>query len=177
MVLNAVNVKKSNLKMKIKRQKPTKKLWWLYLIFLATFCFGDLVSTSLIIQFKPTVTISEECVCKLPSECDISPVIQESTTLGFLMGIKLIVAVIFLLLLFFTKTHKITGYIMLMLSQLGIFAIIGNLSIYYWKFAPLFFYLLAIFSIFVMLWFTEPKWMRKIKNVRRRNNTAARKKK
>ena len=139
------------------RINSSKKLWLLFAIFLLTFCFGDIISTLIVIKTKPTVEIPEKCVCKLPPECETNPAVRKSPTLKTMFFIKLFIALVTFFLTLFLNA-KAMGYVLLTLSLFGLFAVLNNLSIYFFNRAFLVFYPIALATYLLLYYFTSPKW-------------------
>lgn len=128
----------------------------LYVIFLLTFAFGDLISTALAMQLKakPDPIIAEKCVCKLPPECDVNPIIRRNPTLFRMILVKSIIAIAVLSLIIFIK-NPIISYALIIFSILGIFAVATNLTIYYWQLSYFMMVIVAFVSILLLGYFTK----------------------
>ena len=119
-----------------------KKIWQLYILFVAFFVFGDLISTFVIIEEKREVAagirepdMSDECAIRLPPECDRGYMISnvEKNPL-FKFGLaKILIGILGLSLVFLDKR-----YILLAITAYSFMITTNNLSILFFPYRELF---------------------------------------
>ena len=105
-----------------------RKIWYLYIIFIVFFLFGDLFSTYVAMHVEKSsiaevVKIPEECICRVPPKCDASPAIQESSFSRIFLG-KIILSLLGLIFVYYNLTPVLALFVFY-----SVFATFHNLSI------------------------------------------------
>ena len=136
-----------------------KKIWKLYIIFVAFFLLGDIGSTYIGTmvtdsQIASKVAIPEECICTRPTYCDSSPIVANSKSNIDLIPILYKLLFVLATLLFI----KFGAYVPLALVTFGIiFTTFLNLASVFFPYRVLFLIVGVLSNVFLANYFLEEK--------------------
>ena len=136
-----------------------KKIWKLYLIFVAFFLLGDIGSTYVATSVEKSsisskLEIPEECICTGPAYCDTSPIIAGSKSNIDLIPILYKLLFVLATLLFI----NFGAYVPLALVTFGIiFITFLNLASVFFPYRVLFLIVGVLLNIYLANYFLEEK--------------------